>query len=260
MRERLQTAIAAARAAGGILNRGHGRGFDVREKTQSRMSVVTEIDLHSHEAIVEVLAAAFPDDAILSEEGTVGDIESGSLWVVDPLDGTASYAHGFPFYCVAIAYCDGGGVALAVVYDPRHDDLFTAVRGEGAFHNGQPMAVSATAGLRGAILATQVQSEDPAVLDNFAWRVRQFVAVARDVRTTGAPALVLAYVARGWLDAFCEEALSPWDTLAGALLITEAGGRVTAFDTAPRPLLASSDILASNAILHDDLAAILARR
>jgi myo-inositol-1(or 4)-monophosphatase len=258
MTERLEAAIAAARAAGEVLRQGRGTALDVRGKQESRMSVVTEIDLRSHEEVVSVLAEACPGDAILSEEGRHGDIGCGSLWVVDPLDGTASYAHGFPFYCVAIAHCDTEGTALAVVYDPYHEDLFTATRGGGAFHNGEAMRVSGTRRLRDAVLATQVQSEDPVVLDHFAWRARQFVAVARDLRTTGAPALVLSYIARGWLDAYCEQDMSPWDTVAGTLMIEEAGGRVTTFDGAARPLVGEADILASNGILHDDLMRILA--
>jgi myo-inositol-1(or 4)-monophosphatase len=150
-----------------------------------------------------------------------------------------------------------GGVGIGVVHDPLRDDLFVAVRGEGATRNGGRLVVSEQRSLRTGVLSTQVQSDDPVVLDRYAARLRSFLSVARAVRSLGAPALALAYVSCGWLDAFCEDDMNPWDTLAGTLLIEEAGGRATTFDGAPRPLDHRADILASNGHLHEQLIGIL---
>jgi myo-inositol-1(or 4)-monophosphatase len=257
MNERVDVAIAAAKAAGAVLRAGHARDLAIEEKQASRTSIVTAVDLASQEAIVRVIRDACPDDAVIGEEGNDGDTRARSRWYVDPLDGTTNYAHGFPFYCTSIAYCDPDGIAIGVVYDPFRNDMFVATRGGGATHNGGRLTVSGHRELRTSLLATQVQSDDTTVLDHFAARVRRFVGVARAVRALGAPALVLAYVARGWLDAFCEDNMSPWDTLAGTLMITEAGGRVTTFSGAPRPLDRAADILASNGHLHDRLIELL---
>ena len=149
------------------------------------------------------------------------------------------------------------GLAHGVVYDPFHDNLFVAARGGGATHNGHPIAVSSTLELPTSLLSTQVQSDDPIMLDRYASRSRRFVAAARAVRALGAPALALAYVACGWLDAFCEPDMSPWDTLAGTLLIQEAGGRVTTFTGTTRPLAERTDILGSNGLLHAKMLSLL---
>lgn len=253
----LDVAVEAARAAGAVLLEGRERELEIHEKDGSRTSIVTWADLRSQEEVVRVLRAAYPEHAVVGEEGPAGDPGATHVWFVDPLDGTTNYAHGFPFYCVSVALRDPGGIALGVVYDPFHEDLFVATRGGGATHNGRPLAVSRIRDLRGSLLATHVQSDDPSVLDRYARRARRFVGVARDHRATGAPALVLAYVACGRLDGFCEEQMSPWDTLAGTLLVEEAGGRVTTFDGASRPLDGHSDILASNGPLHDRLLELL---
>jgi myo-inositol-1(or 4)-monophosphatase len=253
----LEVAIAAARAGGDVLRAGlDQRELDVVEKG-SRTSLVTSVDLGSQEAIVGVIREAFPGHAVVGEEGTIGDPDAGSVWVVDPLDGTTNYAHGFPFYCVSVALRTRETVSLGVVLDPARDDLFVARRGQGATHNGTTMQVSGVAELRRSLLSTQVQSDDPAQLDRYAQHARLIVGAARAHRALGAPALALAYVARGWLDCFCEPRMSPWDTLAGSLLVEEAGGRVTTFAGEPRPLEPSSDVLASNGLLHDDLIRLL---
>ena len=140
-----------------------------------------------------------------------------------------------------------------VVYDPNRDDLFVATRGGGAFRNGERLAVSGGTELRTCLLATQVQSDDEAVLDRYTARMRRFLDLVRGVRVIGAPALALAYVSCGWLDAFCEDNMSPWDTLAGTLLVQEAGGTVTDFQNRNRPPDRHTDILASNGRLHHKL-------
>jgi myo-inositol-1(or 4)-monophosphatase len=230
-----------------------------REKDSSRTSIVTTTDLRSQEAIVRVIRRSCPDDLIIGEEGEDGESHALSRWYVDPLDGTTNYAHRLPFYCTSIAYCDAGGIGIGVVHDPLRNDMFVAVRGGGATRNGERIAVSAHRHLRNSLLSTQVQSDDPAVLDRHAARLRSFLNAARAVRSLGAPALALAYVSCGWLDAFCEDNMSPWDTLAGALLIEEAGGRSTTFGGTPRPFDQRADILATNGHLHEQLIHILSK-
>lgn len=161
----------------------------------------------------------------------------------------------FALFASSTAAFDAQGIALGLVYDSRREEMFAAVRGAGATLNGAPIAVSKNSRLRASLLSTQVQSDDDAVLDRYIGRLRTFLGVARAVRSLGAPALALAYVACGRLDGFFESDMSPWDTLAGTLLVEEAGGRVTTFAGTARPLDKKADVLATNAMLHDDILA-----
>jgi myo-inositol-1(or 4)-monophosphatase len=255
--KRVDIAIKAAKAAGTVLREGHNRDPEIREKEGSRTSIVTSADLKSQEEIVGVIRRACPDDLIIGEEGSDGEGRTQSRWYVDPLDGTTNYAHKLPFCCTSIAYCDAVGVGVGVVYDPFREDMFVAVRGGGARCNGERIVVSQHSNLRMSLLATQVQSDDPVVLDHYTTRLHNFLKAARAVRSLGAPALALAYVSCGWLDAFCEDNMSPWDTLAGTLLVEEAGGRATTFGGYSRPIDDRSDILATNGHLHQDILDIL---
>ena len=250
-------AAQAARVGGAVLRSALGRDLETAEKDGSRSSIVTWADLRAQEEIVRVISTAFPDHAIVGEEGNAGAAASEHVWYVDPVDGTTNYSHGLPQYCVSIALRDPEGIAVGVVYDPWRDDLFAATRDGVATHNGRTLRVAATAELRESLLSTQVQSDDPAVWERYLRRVRGFLGVGRAVRSLGSPALAMAYVARGWLDCFCEENMSPWDTLAGALLVERAGGRVTTFAGEPRPLDAPADVLASNGRLHAALVSLL---
>lgn len=251
------SALAAARAAGKVLLDSRNRDLGITEKDASRTSIVTLADMNAQAAIVNVILKAFPEHAIVGEEGSAGSASSRNVWYVDPLDGTSNYSHALPLYCVSIAFCDETGPSLGVIFDPYRNDMFVARRGGGATRNGEPISVASTATLRSALITTQVQSDDPAVLDNYVTRVRAFAGQIRAVRALGTPALSLAYVACGWLDAYCEPNMSPWDTLAGALLVEEARGMVTTFGGRPRPVERFSSILASNGKLHDDILAIL---
>jgi myo-inositol-1(or 4)-monophosphatase len=253
----LEVAIRAARTGGALLLEGRERDLEIVEKDDSRTSIVTWADLRSQEAITEVILDSYPAHAIVGEEGTAGEHGASEVWYVDPIDGTTNYSHGFPCFCVSIAFRDPMGIQVGVVYNPHSGDLFAAERGAGATHNGIPMTVSAVDDLRGSLLSTQVQSDDPAVVERFAERARRFASVARAVRSIGSPALALAFVARGWLDAFCEPYLSPWDTQAGALLVAEAGGSVTTFAGQARSIDRHSDLLATNGLLHDRLLTLL---
>jgi myo-inositol-1(or 4)-monophosphatase len=255
--ELLALAIEAARAGGAVLQQGRDRNLEILEKEGSRTSIVTWADLRAQEEITRVILGRHPHHALIGEEGKAGDPAATHAWYVDPVDGTTNYSHGFPHYCLSIALRDPQGIALGVIHDPHHGDLFVGVRAGRATHNGQPMRVSGVADLRQSLLATQVQSDDPGEVDRYAQRVRRFAEAGRAVRSVGSPALALAYVARGWLDAFCEPRMSPWDTHAGALMIQRAGGRVTTFAGRSRPVDRPSSILASNGLLHESLLELL---
>jgi myo-inositol-1(or 4)-monophosphatase len=255
--KRLEVAIEAAKLAGAVIVSSNCADLNIQEKDSSRSSIVTVADLRSQQEVMRIIRRAFPHDLIVGEEGIDGTGPSASRWYVDPLDGTTNFAHQLPFYCVSIAYCDADGVAAGVVYDPMRREMFTAVRNGGARLNDSPITVSPNRQLRSSLLATQVQSDDAKALDRYTWRLRKFLGMARAVRSLGAPALALAYVACGRLDSFFEADMSPWDTAAGTLLVEEAGGRVTTFGAATRPIDQKADILASNARLHDDIVAVL---
>ena len=241
----LETAVAAARIAGDILMSWRDR-FTVTEK--SRRDVVTEADLESQQAIAALLADRFPEHGLLGEEdlcdeGTNGDFR----WIIDPLDGTGNYVHGVPYFAVSIAMEYQGELAVAVVLDPSHDELFTAVRGRGTRLNGTPLSVSALSvtdldtALVTASLPVGLSSPDhPAVA-----RFLRVLVAAQHTQRTGSAALNLAYVAAGRHDAFFSTTLKPWDMAAGALLVTEAGGHVTSLDGG-RFDVDVADLLASN--------------
>lgn len=256
--KRLDVAIEAAKSAGAVIRTDHGADLNIREKDSSRTSIVTAADLRSQQEVIRTIRRAFPHDLIVGEEGSDGKSTSPSRWYVDPLDGTTNYAHGLPFYCVSIAYCDEDGVATGVIYEPVRNEMFTAMRYGGAMLNGSPITVSVNTQLRSSVVSTQVQSDDATILDRYTSRLRAFLGVARAVRSLGAPALALAYVACGRLDAFFEADMSPWDTLAGTLLVEEAGGLATTFNGLRRSPDQKADILATNGRLHDQITARLA--
>lgn len=255
--ELVDVALEAATAASAVLAQGLERQLDVREKGADRSSIVTWADLRSQEAIVGVIERAFPDHVIRGEEGNAGAGAGAVSWYVDPVDGTTNYSHGLPYYCVSIAAADTDGIAAGVILDPVRNDIFVATRDGDATHNGERMQVSATAELRSALMSTQVQSDDPEMWERYLDRARALLGVGRAVRSLGSPALAMAYVARGWLDCFCEESMAPWDTLAGTLLVERAGGVVTDFEGSGRPVDGTTDVLASNRLLHDDFASLL---
>jgi myo-inositol-1(or 4)-monophosphatase len=254
---RVDVAIEAVKLAGAVIQSCNGAELNIQEKDSSRTSIVTAADLRSQQEVIRTIRQAFPHDLIVGEEGRDGKSTSPSRWYVDPVDGTTNYAHRLPFYCVSIAYCDADGVATGVIYDPVRNEMFTAIRDGGATLNGCPMMVSANTQLRSSLVSTQVQSDDALVLDRYTGRLRTFLRVVRAVRSLGAPALALAYVACGRLDAFFEADMSPWDTLAGTLLVEEAGGLVTTFAGVHRPTDHRADILATNGPLHGDILARL---
>jgi len=225
MHPMLNIAVKAARRAGNIIIRAT-RNLDVvavREKAAN--DFVTEVDREAEEAILRTLREAYPDHAILAEESGASG-QSEHEWIVDPLDGTTNFLHGFPQYSVSIAHRHRGIVTQAVIYDPARNDLFTATRGRGAFLNDQRMRVSKRAQLKTALVGTGFPFRQHEYLDAYLAILRDMMKGTAGVRRAGSAALDLAYVAAGRFDGFWEFGLSPWDMAAGALMITEAGGLV----------------------------------
>ncbi len=260
--ERLEAvAVAAARAAGEVLRAcfGDRDGLPVGFK-RTEVDLVTEVDRAAEEAALAVIKAACPGHRVVAEETAAHEAaiwEPGYAWIVDPLDGTTNYVQGIPYFAVSVAVYRDGRPLVGVVHDPLRDELFAARRGGGATLNGALVRVSRRERLLRCVLATGT-----AVARFGEWPdlVRDLAAVGPqvgNVRFLGAAALHLAYVACGRLDGFWERRLAPWDLAAGALLVEEAGGRVTCPDGSPFTL-ASHSILATNGLIHDRVAALLA--
>jgi myo-inositol-1(or 4)-monophosphatase len=243
-----EVGVRAARAAGEVLRSRADSIREVRVKT-SNVDIVTDVDLQSERTVGRILLEAFPSHTILGEEGVArGGDDRRYRWVVDPLDGTTNYAHGFPFYCVSIGLEVEAKLALGVVYSPSMDELFVAEAGRGATLNNRPIHVSDTDDLSRALLATGF----PYDRTKFDHALRSFDALSRRtqaVRRVGSAALELCYVACGRLDAYWEHQIKPWDVAAGALLVTEAGGKISSTDGSPFSLEAGQ-VLSSNGTLH----------
>ena len=224
----LTTAIKAARRAGNIINRG-ARDLDRLTVTaKGPKDFVSEIDKGAEAAIVETLLTTYPDHAILAEEGTrKGDNpDADFVWIIDPLDGTTNFLHGFPQYCVSIALAHKNVVQQGVIYDPVRNDLFTATRGRGAFLNDRRIRVSRRTHLRDCLVGTGFPFRDGSYLDTYLAMMKAMITQTAGLRRPGAAALDLAYVAAGFYDGFWEVGLNPWDVAAGSLLILEAGGLI----------------------------------
>jgi myo-inositol-1(or 4)-monophosphatase len=225
----LTMAVRAARRAGSIINRaalaGGGGGLQVKSKRTN--DFVTEVDRASEAAVIEIIQKAYPDHAILGEEsGLLGSSDAEFRWIIDPLDGTTNFIHGFPQYAVSIGVEHKGALAHAVVYDPTRDELFTASKGRGAFLNDRRMRVSKCQKLGDALVGTGFPFKELDRVDLYLRQLKTLMEKSSGLRRPGAAALDLAYVACGRLDAFWELGLSPWDIAAGALLIQESGGLV----------------------------------
>ena len=228
MHPTLTIAVKAARRAGNLINRG-ARDLDLLTVTaKGPKDFVSEIDRAAEAAIVETLLDAYPDHAILAEEGTAkgANAEAENLWIIDPLDGTTNFLHGFPQYCVSIALQHRGQITQGVIYDPVRNDLFTATRGRGAFLNDRRMRVSKRHHLRDCLIGTGFPFRDGSYLDTYLRMMKTMIEQTAGLRRPGAAALDLAYVAAGFYDGFWEVGLNPWDVAAGSLLVQEAGGLI----------------------------------
>lgn len=250
----LRTAIRAARESARLQRAHQGSELEIDTKS-SDTDLVTHVDKLCEARIRDVIAEAHPDHVVLGEEqGQPGD-DARHRWIVDPIDGTVNYAHGIPYYCVSVALEIDGVVQVGVVIDSVRDEMFTAVRGGGAWLNGRPIAVSPEADPRKAMLATGFPNPDRDRHPNLDAFVRA-LPETRAVRRLGAAALDLAYVACGRLDGFWELELNPWDVAAGVLLIEEAGGTATRGDGSPYRL-DDPVLIASNGALQGKLVALL---
>ena len=256
MHPMLNTAVKAARRAGSIINRASLDIDLLTIKHKSNNDYVSEVDGAAEQAIIEILLEAYPNHAILAEEsGSQGDSEY--QWVIDPLDGTTNFLHGFQQYAVSIALLHKGALAHAVVYDPSRNDLFTASRGKGAFLNDRRLRVSKHIYLKDALIGTGFPFRDFTHLDAYMAMFRDIIQKTSGIRRPGSAALDLAYTAAGRLDGFWEIGLSPWDIAAGCLLVQEAGGLVGDFQ-GNETYMQSGNIVAGNPKIFAQLLQVIA--
>jgi myo-inositol-1(or 4)-monophosphatase len=256
LRHELRFAIETARLAGDILKKGLRRKRNVSRK--GKVDLVTETDLKSERFITERIRENFPSHSILAEEGSDKETASAYQWIIDPLDGTTNYAHGYPAFCVSIGLEVDGEMMVGAIYDPVHDDSFYASRGGGAFMNRKRISVTAEKKLSDSLLATGFPYDiRESKIDNLANFARLYKA-SRGIRRGGSAALDLCYLACGRFDGFWELKLHPWDTAAGIVIVQEAGGRVTDFKNRKYSIY-GEEILASNGKIHEQLRKMLLR-
>ncbi len=239
-----------AKGAGEILLANFGRAKEVARKGE--IDLVTEADLASQRFIVEALREGYPDHTILSEEAPGVEGESEFTWLIDPLDGTINYFHGYPAFAISMALMERGEITLGAVYDPLRDEFFYARKGEGATLNDKGVSVSTTPRLILSLLATGFPYQRATIPDNNVPEFSRLVTRVQGVRRGGSAALDLAYVAAGWLDGYWEMHLSPWDWAAGGLLVEEAGGVVTDLE-GERWSPFKKGIVATNGRIHKEL-------
>jgi myo-inositol-1(or 4)-monophosphatase len=253
----LNFAIQTAQEAGRILQERLGRSIKITNK--GTIDLVTEADLAAERLIIERIKSYHPRHAVLAEESGAsrleGEPKSEYLWIVDPLDGTTNFAHGYPCFCVSIALEHNGVIEVGVIHDPTRDETFAAERGDGATLNGRRIRASEIDDLNRAMLCTGFPY-DVRDRGNFARHFSNFIMHAQAVRRDGSAALDLAYVACGRFDGFWEEGLRPWDVAAGVLLVEEAGGRVSHYDGTPFDVY-TPPIVASNGLVHEQMMRVL---
>ncbi len=256
----LNVAVKAARAAGAIINRAALDVEAVRISQKQVNDFVTEVDHASEDIIIDTLLTAYPDHGIWAEESgkTHGAKNADSVWIIDPLDGTTNFIHGFPVYCVSIALAVKGKVEQAVIYDPSRNDLFTATKGRGAYMNERRIRVSKRIDLRQCLISTGFPFRPGDNFNNYLRMMSEVMQRTAGLRRPGAAALDLAYVAAGFTDGFFETGLSAWDVAAGSLLITEAGGLIGNF-TGEADFLEQRECVAGNPKIYGQLVGILGK-
>ena len=253
----LATAIEAVVRAGKLQMQHVGRDFQIEKK--GTIDLVTEVDVAVERMFRALVAERFPDHQVLAEEmGGSAAAPKGPCWVFDPIDGTTNYAHGIPIFCASLALEIDGVAEVAAVFDPNRQELFTAERGGGAYLNGRRLHVSAASSLVDAVVATGFPYDVHGRVDEIVGLFGAFVGQARAVRRLGSAAIDLCYVAAGRMEGFWESDLKPWDLAGGALMVAEAGGRVTGMDGTSYNSR-RRHVLATNALLHDQMLEIIRR-
>ena len=256
MRDYLEVAVEAAKLGGEVLKQSYGQVKEIEYKGE--INIVTNVDKRSERLIVELLNSRFPKHSILAEEGTDMARPSEYKWVIDPLDGTTNYAHDYPLFCVSVGLERNGKMIAGAVYQPIFEELFVAEKAGGAYLNGRKIQVSRIDSLKQGLVATGFPYD---VLENPSQAMKDFsyfVDSAQAVRRDGSAALDLCYVAMGRFDGFWEARLKPWDTAAGVLIVTEAGGRVSDFQDAHYSIY-KDQVVASNGLLHGQICDVLQR-
>ncbi|HDZ24312.1 MAG TPA: inositol monophosphatase [Desulfobacteraceae bacterium] len=254
LEEELRVASEAARKAGSILKARFGSAQHIRKK--GAINLVTDSDLQAEKAILQAIRNHFPSDQVIAEESGTEGKSNERVWVVDPLDGTTNFVHGYPFFAVSIALQLEGEIALGIVYNPYFEEYFEAVKGSGAFLNRRPITVSKVTDIGESLLATgfpyDIQDDADGVLELFG----RFLKKAQGVRRPGSAALDLCYVACGRIDGFWEKGLEPWDTAAGAIIVREAGGMLKTYRGSPYSPYEKS-VVASNPALLEKMLGII---
>jgi myo-inositol-1(or 4)-monophosphatase len=250
----LNAAKEAAKTAGKILSRLFGQVSSVTKKGD--IDLVTEADLQAEKAILEVIGLEFPQDNILAEETGGQEHASKRTWLIDPLDGTTNFVHGFPLFAVSIALEVEKELVLGVVHNPFMNELFEATKNSGAFLNKKPLRISKTHNLKEALLATGFPYDIHERPERVMALLEKMVVTAQGIRRPGSAAIDMCYVAAGRLDGFWEQGLKPWDTAAGAVIVKEAGGRLSTFQGEPySPYLKT--VVAANPFIHNAMIMIL---
>lgn len=253
----LNIAVKAARQAGNVILRHLDRIDSLTIEAKARNDFVTEVDKLAEAEIIRVIKAAFPDHAILAEESG-SQAGTSCQWIIDPLDGTTNYLHGYPQFSVSIALSREGVLEQGVIFDPLRSEMFTASRGRGAQLNNRRIRVSNVIKLRDALLGTGFPFRAMKHLDPWLRTFRVMLMQTNGVRRAGSAALDLAYVACGRFDGFWELGLEPWDMAAGCLLIQEAGGLITDFENTQQHLT-SGNIIAANPNIHSQMLDVIAK-
>jgi myo-inositol-1(or 4)-monophosphatase len=250
-------AVDLARKAGALLKEQFNHRHEIQYKGD--INLVTEADKMSEDLIIEAINRNFPDHGILSEESPAITGTGKLRWIIDPLDGTTNYAHGYPVFCVSIALENDGVIVLGVVYDPMREEMFVSVCGEGAYVNDKKLFVSRTDNISRSLLATGFPYDIRESKENNLDYFNAMAIKVQAIRRAGAAALDLAYLAAGRFDGFWELKLKPWDTAAGCLLVTEAGGTVSDIP-GHKWQLQSESLLASNALIHEQMIKVLSSK
>jgi myo-inositol-1(or 4)-monophosphatase len=253
----LELAVELAFESGRIQKKRFDESHSIHHKGE--INIVTDVDIECQERILSILSTRCPGDDVISEEKDNLFTGDKNRWIIDPIDGTTNYAHGYPFFCTSVAYEVNGEIACGVVYNPIFDELFFATKGKGAYLNGLPLAVSKMSDMKQSLLVTgfpyDLNSSSNNNIDHFV----SFLYEAQAIRRDGSAALNLCYVAAGRFDGFWELKLNPWDTAAGLLITQEAGGRVTGFEGEPFDIYRGR-IVASNGLIHEKMLRVLGEK